>query len=67
MRHDLSGEQLHALAGEFMRQGSGLAAGQEYPAAEFLQVLLKFLAHGSRAAHDGEDALFYIVPGFLLR
>ena len=66
MRHNLTGQQFHALAGKIMGQSSGLAAGQENAAAQFFQMLFEFLANSGRAAHDGEDALFDVIPGFLL-
>ena len=49
-----------------MGQSSGLAAGQENAAAQLLQMLFEFLANGGRAAHDGEDALFDVIPALLL-
>src|SRR5436305_2001641 len=64
VRHDLAREQLHALAGQLVRDAD-LAAGQDDADAELLLVLLQLLADRGRAADDGVDALLDIVPGLL--
>src|SRR5947209_5405593 len=52
MGENLSGKQLHALAGQLVRQGAGLAAGQDHTAAKLLLILRQFLAHGFWTADD---------------
>src|SRR5436305_985921 len=53
----LAGQQFHALAGQFVGQRPGLAAGQDHADPQLLAVLVEFLADRGRAADDGEDAL----------
>src|SRR5581483_12046323 len=62
--HHLAREQLHALAGQLVRDAD-LAAGQDDADAELLLVLLQLLPHRRGAADDAEDALLKVVPRLL--
>src|SRR5262249_50919216 len=57
LRQHLPRQQLHALAGQVVRQGAHLAAGQHHAAAQLLLVALELLPHRRRTADDSEHAL----------
>src|SRR5438105_4356622 len=62
MGEHLAREKFHTLARQLVRQGARLTAGQHHAHPEFLLVAGQLLAHGPRAADDGEDALLDVVP-----
>src|SRR5262245_55551807 len=66
MRHDLAGEQLHALARQLVREGPGLAAGQNDAGSDLLLVTVELLPDGLGTADEGEAALLDLVPGLHL-
>src|SRR4051812_40910988 len=67
MGEHLAGQEFHTLAGQLVRQGARLAAGQDHARPQLLLVAGQLLAHRLRAADDGEDALVDVVPALLLR